>query len=163
VFFDVGANIGFWSLFLAHKFPTSKIISIEANPNTAAIFRKNVEINDYKNIELIEVGVGPERGQFDLYLNTTGNRGGDSFVSDGSRPHKISVDVERMSDLIRKSGADKIEFMKIDVEGMEEGVFSDICVETLHSPGIVALLRGHGYQIVLRARENSIFSLADAA
>lgn len=176
VFFDVGANIGFWSLFLAHKFPTSKIISIEANPNTATIFRKNVEINDYKNIELIEVGVGPERGQFDLYLNTTGNRGGDSFVSDGSRPHKISVDVERMSDLIRKSGADKIEFMKIDVEGMEEGVFSDIferlprsnwprliCVETLHSPGIVALLRGHGYQIVLRARENSIFSLADAA
>lgn len=175
VFFDVGANIGFWSLYLARRFPASKIFSIEANPNTASIFRKNVEINGYDNIELIEVGVGPERGQFDLYLNTSGNRGGDSFVSDGSRANKISVDVERLSELIKKRGIEKTEFMKIDVEGMEEGVFSDlfrnlartswprlICVETLHSPGVVAMLEAHGYRIALRARENSIFRLAGA-
>ncbi len=170
VFFDVGANIGFWSLYLSYRFPESRIFSIEANPNTAKIFKKNVEINRYKNIELIEVGVGPERGQFDLYLNTTGNRGGDSFVSDGSREHKISVDVERLSDIITERGVERIEFMKIDVEGMEEGVFSDIferlsrrswprliCVETLHSPGIAQLLREHGYRVALQARENSIF------
>lgn len=175
VFLDVGANIGFWSLYLARRFPESRIFAIEANPNTAKIFSKNVEINGYENIELIEVGVGPEPGNFDLFLNVTGNRGGDSFVSDGSRGHRISVDVERLSDLMTKRGVTSIEFMKIDVEGMEEGVFADmfgrlprtswprlICVETLHSPGIAALLSGQGYEVVLKARENSIFRCCDA-
>ena len=170
VFLDVGANIGFWSLYLAHEFTGSKIISVEANPNTARIFRKNVMLNGYDNVELIELGVGPVPGSFDLFLNTTGNRGGDSFVSDGSRSHKVSVDVRRLSDLIAERGIEEIEFMKIDVEGMEEGVFSDlferlarrvwprmICVETLHSPGVVTLLREHGYTVALKARENSIF------
>lgn len=172
VFFDVGANIGFWSLFLARQFATSRIVSIEANPKTAEILRHNVAINGYEQIEVVETGVGPDRGHFDLYLNTTGNRGGDSFVADTSRAHRIKVEVERISALIESRGITSIEFMKMDVEGMEEGVFSDIfdhlprptwprliCVETLHSPNIAALLERHGYRVVLQARENSIFRI----
>ena len=82
----------------------------------------------------------------------------------------MSVNVRRLSDLIAERSVEAIEFMKIDVEGMEEGVFSDlfghlprpvwprmICVETVHSPGVVALLQKHGYSVALEARENSIF------
>ncbi|MBY9063469.1 FkbM family methyltransferase [Sphingomonas yunnanensis] len=170
VFLDVGANIGFWSLFLARQFAGARVVAIEANPKTADILRHNVAINGYDNIEVLETGVGPERGDFDLYLNTTGNRGGDSFVADTSRAHRIKVEVERLSTLIERHGIGAIEFMKIDVEGMEEGVFTElfvhlpraawprlICVETLHSPNIAALLERHGYAAVLTARENSIF------
>jgi FkbM family methyltransferase len=146
------------------------VVAIEANPKTAEILRHNIAINSYENIEVVETGVGPNCGHFDLYLNTTGNRGGDSFVADTSRAHRIRVEVERLSTLIERRGITSIEFMKMDVEGMEEGVFGDlfahlarvtwprlICVETLHSPNIAALLERHGYTAVLRARENSIF------
>lgn len=172
VFFDVGANIGFWSLFLAKRFPQSRIIAIEANPRTAELLRRNIAFNAYPNIEVLETGVGPEIGNFDLYLNTTGNRGGDSFVPDSSRSTRISVKVRRLSDIVEERGIDSIEFMKLDVEGVEEGVLKDlfertpeavwpkfVCIETLHSPTVANLMLEHGYRREIGARENAIFVL----
>lgn len=170
VFLDVGANIGFWSLYLARHFVQSRIIAIEANPKTAELLRQNIARNTYPNVEVVETGVGPEAGQFELYLNTTGNRGGDSFIPDSTRSTRIPVQVRRLSDIIRERGVDAIEFMKMDIEGVEEGVLAElfehlseaawprfICIETVHSPAIEGLLVERGYSLELRARENAIF------
>ncbi|QYU69239.1 FkbM family methyltransferase [Leptolyngbya sp. 15MV] len=175
VFFDVGANIGFWSLYLARHFRQSRIIAIEANPKTAELLRQNIARNAYPNVEVVETGVGPEVGQFELYLNTTGNRGGDSFVPDSRRSTRIPVQVQRLSDIIRERAVEAIEFMKMDIEGVEEGVLTEmfehlpeaiwprfICVETIHSPAIEELLSDRGYSLELRARENAIFQRTPA-
>lgn len=73
MFLDVGVNIGFWSFYFVCRFFEFRIFVIEVNFNIVKIFKKNVEINGYENIELIEVGVGLEFGNFDLFLNMMGN------------------------------------------------------------------------------------------
>ena len=47
MFFDIGSNVGLWSIANIHN--TSKIISIEASPTTFEILLKNTR--DNKNIE----------------------------------------------------------------------------------------------------------------
>lgn len=69
VFIDVGANIGFWSLMFAEKFPQAKIYSIEANPSTFDLLRENIEINKFLNIYSINIGVSDKIGELPLYCN----------------------------------------------------------------------------------------------
>ena len=171
VFLDVGANIGFWSLWLAKNRPQARIIAFEANPKTADIMSHNVELNGFDNIELIGCGVGDTNSTMPLKLNVNGNRGGDSFKVEG-RDNSIPVEVRRISELIRELNVEKIDFLKIDVEGMEEPVFTDlfvhcpksvwpriVCAETIHSPGLSAMLHDAGYAEVVKGRENHVFRL----
>lgn len=171
---DVGANIGVWSLFLARHFPESKIVSIEANPATFDILTDHIELNGYTNIELHQCGVGYRPGVLPLHLNKTGNRGGDSFVHSEKRSDAIDVPIKRLSDIISADGPE-IEFMKIDIEGMELDVLRDmienldrrvwprlICIETLHSSEPIELLLQNEYVIRLRARENALLEKIQA-
>ena len=46
-FIDVGANVGYYSLFAA-KFGATKIISFEPNPVLCERFKKNIELNKFE-------------------------------------------------------------------------------------------------------------------
>lgn len=170
VFLDVGANVGFWSLFLAHHFRSSKILAVEANPRTLAILQTNISLNGFDNISAIGCGVGKEAGKFPLYLNSTGNRGGDTLSEAVRGGESIDVPVQRLSDILLRKSIDKVEFMKIDIEGMESDVFNDlrenlpesawprvICVETVFCPDLPSTLAAMGYVKRASGRENGIY------
>lgn len=52
VFVDVGAHVGRWSLRLAAK--ASRVISVEANPATAAVLRAHIALNEAANVDVVE-------------------------------------------------------------------------------------------------------------
>lgn len=170
LFLDVGANIGFWSLYLSKTFPKSRIVAVEANPRTAKLLQDNVDRNGASNIVVVPVGVGAEEGTFPLFLNETFNRGGDTLAKvDGTGP-KIDVKVARLSSILARYGGGPIEMLKIDVEGNELPVFEDIrqnmaeedwpkiiVAETLHSSEISDALGKMGYLLAGAGRENGIF------
>lgn len=171
IFLDVGANVGFWSLFLASRFKNSTIFAVEANPRTFAVLTKNISINGFDNVTAIGCGVGKECGTFPLFLNETGNRGGDTLSPDVGQGPSIEVPVRRLSDILREKQVKKIEFMKIDIEGMESAVFEDlrdnfpsaawpkvICVETVFCPDLPSILATMGYTKLASGRENSIYA-----
>ena len=58
VFWDVGANIGFYSLMLRPNF--SRIVAVEPNPETAATLRRRIQGTD--NIELLELALSNTSG-----------------------------------------------------------------------------------------------------
>lgn len=173
VFVDVGGNIGFWSLYFASMFPRSKVIVIEANPDTFNILNENILINDYLNIMSIQLGVSDEFGKFDLWCNDLGNRGADSFVSYANDNKRcIKVLVKPLLEILISAGVSKIDILKIDIEGFEMRVltrfFSEapfsiwpeyICAEISHVPEIISLLENHGYKMVLSIGENCIFEM----
>lgn len=111
IFVDVGAHVGEYTVRLAKYF--KKVIAIEANPASAEVLKKNLELNGIKNVEVINVAVGRKRGKGVLNI-----RGGSStLLSQYESPEKIEVKVVPLDELIE--GCDVI---KIDVEGYEEEV-----------------------------------------
>lgn len=80
---DFGANTGFFTLSLAHRFPDSRFVAVEANPNHARFIERVVQHFDMSNVEVIQRAVGLcelptlPRTDFMLHLNVLHHAGHD--------------------------------------------------------------------------------------
>jgi hypothetical protein len=80
---DFGANTGFFSLSLAHQFPESEFVAVEANSNHARFIRLVVEYFGMRNLDVLDraVGYGELRtlphADFLLHLNVLHHAGHD--------------------------------------------------------------------------------------
>ena len=64
VFYDLGANIGLFSLVAARLVgPAGKVVSFEPDPETAARLRRNLERNGFQNATVVEAGVWSSSGK----------------------------------------------------------------------------------------------------
>jgi FkbM family methyltransferase len=114
---DVGAKIGYY-LLLFEKYIGSegKVICIEPSVENLPELKKNIEINRFVNVKLFDVAIGMDDG-------TTGLRVGiNSGVVDlpdygqaGKNQGAYQVPLRKLDSLV----TDKIDFLKIDVEGYE--------------------------------------------
>jgi FkbM family methyltransferase len=106
---DVGAHVGLWSIPLARF--AHKVIAIEAEHETAELLRSNLIRNALTNVVVREVLLGDPRK-----LYKRGNLAaptGENYYLEGGNKQSVTLD-----SLINE----KIEFIKIDVEGMEPEV-----------------------------------------
>jgi len=118
-FIDVGANIGVVSLYASVCVGRSgKVLSYEANPDTAILLKNNIKLNNFSNITVCEYALGSQEGKGEIYPETIkNNRGGASMVKrDGQGKLKYDIDIKKLDDVI---GSDKPRMMKVDVEGWE--------------------------------------------
>lgn len=172
-FLDVGANVGFWSAYVARRWPEAEVLAVEANPDTFALLQENMALNGFGRVRALNIGAAAEDGVLPLYLNGTGNRGGDSLKAVDPGRRAVEVPVRRLSAVLAEQGVAAVEFLKIDIEGMEAEVFGElfanaperlwprmICAETSHDGEIGALLARHGYTVALACRENAIYRRA---
>ena len=53
VLLDIGAHSGHWTVRMAQQ--ASKVIAVEANPDTADLLRKNVALNGFTNVTVLPV------------------------------------------------------------------------------------------------------------
>ncbi len=172
IILDVGANIGFWSLYLAKKLNNPKIISIEANPNTFSILSKNIEINGIKSIQAVNIGVSDKTEKIPFYCNTTGNRGGDSFQEENKKP-SMHLKCKPLLNICREYSLTRINAIKFDIEGFEFKVLSKffadapncffpkiIVLETCHCnfDEINAMMLRHHYKFVKQTKYNSVYA-----
>jgi FkbM family methyltransferase len=119
VFYDLGANVGFFSLVGAALVgPEGHVYAVEPAPVTARALRSNVARNDLANVTVIEAAAGREDGSARLDL-------ADGEVSQSARLlgenqcGGLQVRVVSIDTLIRE-GASPPDVIKIDVEGAEE-------------------------------------------
>lgn len=158
---DVGAHIGFYSITFSKILKEGRVLAIEADPGNASRFKKNLALNpDITNIELVERGVSDKNEVLSLGISTTGNTSGNSFLSTSST--RVEIQCQPLLDIVLNQNCQKINFLKIDIEGFEFRVFKQffssapksifpdwILVEnnpTLVQEGnAIDLLRAHGY------------------
>jgi FkbM family methyltransferase len=111
-FVDIGACIGEYSIYFAKKYPRSKILSVEPNENNLKLFRENIKINrTEESIKIIENAISDIQNQ-NYY--TTPNDGESEVILDNNNSQKKTI---TLSSLISNENLDKIDFLKIDVEG----------------------------------------------
>lgn len=174
VFVDAGANVGYYSLALA-KSGAARVLAIEPNPPTLARLLFHIQINQFNNlITAIPTGIGPE-GESTFF--STGDLGSASLIEDKSlQSRAITIQTRPLLDLIREHGIDKIDGLKIDVEGMEDRALlpffekaptslwpSCLVIEHCHHKewdvDIISYLLKNGYRQTDQTRANTIFKL----
>ncbi len=70
VVFDVGANIGYYTLVFADLAgPQGKVFAFEPEPDNLRLLRKNVAINRYHNIQIVSKALSNRNGTAKLYLS----------------------------------------------------------------------------------------------
>jgi len=134
LYFDVGANIGKWTLSNIQKNSLLKIVAVEASPTT---FKKLVEnTSGYNQITCLDKAVSnvPESVTFyEAKYDTISTTNSDWLVDPKSRfagtPfHQISVATISLDALISKFGSPDL--IKIDVEGGEYSALLSLTQKT---------------------------------
>lgn len=129
---DVGANMGFFSLRAARAVcPGGRVFAFEPNPKTLAQLVLNARLNGLEEVIPVGVAVGEREGEARLFVPSAGNSGGASLfeewlhargiarkAEDGERA-ALSVPIVPIDLYCRQRGIDRIDFVKIDVEGSE--------------------------------------------
>lgn len=114
VFFDIGANVGIYSLFVGDTIENGEVVAFEPHPERAAMFERNAELNDLE-VDLKRVALSNETGEMDLVTDgTTRHRLASGDVNGGT-----SVNVVPGDDLVSRGEIPVPNVIKLDVEGGE--------------------------------------------
>ncbi len=128
VIFDCGGNIGMAVIFFKILYPDSKITCFEPDPNTYAVLCKNVETNKLKDVILVNAAVSDYEGEIDFFGEFYGeqpNSLGNSIIKEwGDRGYTDRIKVKSV--ILSKYITSQIDFLKLDVEGVELNVLKEL-------------------------------------
>jgi FkbM family methyltransferase len=129
VFVDVGANVGTYAMTLARRVGASgKVIAIEPHPVTHARLAFNRNASGLVQVILIAAAAGPADGE--LMIETDGDNLGASHIVSGERAgHALRVPSLRLLRVLEDTGTQRVDALKIDVEGFEDRVLTGFFAE----------------------------------
>lgn len=113
---DVGANVGALTLVMAMAAHEGRVFAIEPGPSTFNRLKNNVELNPHLRsiIQLFSIGLSDKPGK--LFWQEDPNVPGNAGLLHGSG---FQVSVETLDDFVIEHQIERLDFIKIDVEGME--------------------------------------------
>ncbi len=122
-FWDVGSNIGLYSLIVAASDPaTVRTVSFEPEPRCAARIDENRSLNGLKNMTIRQLALSSSKGSMRLAVNEEWGAGNHSLVSQnlgGQEAPSVEVAVETGDVMVAERGEAPPTIVKIDVEGAE--------------------------------------------
>ncbi|KAM0279891.1 hypothetical protein ACHAQH_004331 [Verticillium albo-atrum] len=144
---DAGANIGLYCLYIKKAYPAAQVLAFEPAPESVSILRQNLALHKISGVEVHDCALGSKTDtqtltffpntpsnatlfsdEKDKYLDLIANQVGQDIadrMSDGA--HQYPVAVKRLSHFLQSRGGDqKIDLVKIDVEGGELEVLGGI-------------------------------------
>jgi FkbM family methyltransferase len=123
VIIDAGANVGLASVFFAHRFPDARIIAIEPEAHNFALLASNVA--EYPNVVPVKAALWHTNTVLDLFdpgLGPWGYVVGRAGEMPGTwRQHTDAVTLDKV---MQTHGLDRIDLLKMDIEGSERGVLA---------------------------------------
>lgn len=121
--FDIGANIGETTLNFAKLASKGKIYSFEPVPFLFQRLKTNVELNSFQNISLNNLAVSDKQEELFFENPNNNNSSGISLNKEKSAASSI-VYSTTIDTFVSEHNIEKIDFMKIDVEGFENFVIN---------------------------------------
>jgi FkbM family methyltransferase len=140
---DIGAHIGFYTLMAARQVgSTGKVIAVECDPSNFNMLKRNVDMNNFKNVITVNSALSDVDGYVKMYLAW------DSALTTGdAKRHKqkhvracVSLRSMKVDTLLNQLGIHYVNWMKIDVEGMEMQVLRGAARTLLQSPCIKIII-----------------------
>jgi FkbM family methyltransferase len=117
---DLGAHVGYFSLlFSVLVGPAGQVCTIEPNPENLKKIRSMMEANQLQNIRVFPFAASDQAGDVQFVTESTGQMGHMATLSPENRAVSVTVRAVRMDDLARDQGIERIDLIKMDVEGAE--------------------------------------------
>ena len=115
---DLGANVGYFTCLFAQLVgETGKVYAFEPEPSNFKLLKKNVEMNNYKNVVLEEKAVSNKTHKARLFLTDNGSMDHRLYESDQKR-ESIEVDVIKLDDYFKDQEI-QFNFIKSDLQGSD--------------------------------------------
>jgi FkbM family methyltransferase len=122
---DIGAHHGFYTLLASRKVGAQgKVLAVEASPREREKLGAHLRINRCKNVQVESLALGDADGDGHLYLVGGGQTGCNSLQkSETSEPTEaVPIHIGRLDDVLRDRQIERVDFIKLDVEGAELSV-----------------------------------------
>ncbi|HNP32568.1 MAG TPA: FkbM family methyltransferase [Flavobacterium sp.] len=121
---DAGSNIGLTSVYLSRHFPNSNFITIEPDTSNFESVEYNLKANSIKNVVKIKGGLWSKNANLKLVNDFRDKKDWSIRVEET----KESGDLKAFSIpyLMKEHKLEKIDILKIDIEGSEKEVFTGI-------------------------------------
>lgn len=120
---DAGANIGLASVFFANRYPNARILSLEPEKSNYDMLVRNAA--PYPNIKPVRGALWSQTAElnvidpgFGSWGFQVGAQNGVSSVASDKSVHAFTVET-----IMRDFGVEKIDILKIDIEGSELEIF----------------------------------------
>jgi FkbM family methyltransferase len=127
---DIGANVGAFSLWLAQQCPTARVFAVEPSADNFAELARNLAGWPHQ-VSTMRLAIGGREGQ--AVISDGGRRSVDHRVEplvavpSGADSFEL-VTLQRLLELV---GADRVDLLKMDIEGAEFDVFEQVSQDTL--------------------------------
>ena len=157
---DLGAHVGFTSLFYATEYPNANIYAVEASEGNFNVLKQNAK--SFKNITTLNKAVYSSDGK--VLFSNDGLSYNTKISSDGNPIQAISVNT-----LMEMYAIDNIDLIKIDIEGTEEIILkennqwlekTDNIIIEIHSSYTISCLerdlKPFGFEIILPTPDNGL-------
>lgn len=117
---DIGANVGHHALFMSRH--ASRVFAFEPYAPVRRLLEEKLLLNEVTNVEISDIALGAENASMPFFSPPEGNLGIGSFVKDFSEVNVAAgeLEVKRLDDLTGTLGLEKLDFIKLDVEGFEK-------------------------------------------
>jgi FkbM family methyltransferase len=125
IFFDIGANIGLYTLISSNCVGDSgSVYAFEPTPITFNRLSQNIKLNDLKNVEINNIGLSNISGLSDFHISNEGYDAWNSLIrlDQIKNSDVIKISVETLDSFIENQGIKRVDLIKLDVEGWEKYV-----------------------------------------
>ncbi|MEX0896429.1 MAG: FkbM family methyltransferase [Patescibacteria group bacterium] len=135
---DVGAHIGLSTLYFKKLFPSSSIIAIEPHPTAVTLLEQNIWENGLTDVRVCAAATSPFAQPITLHedtdktwLSTTSMHERAWNAEMPTTPLSHSLESIDLASLLKEP----VDLLKMDIEGMEQAVLSQLPTTTLQNIG----------------------------
>jgi FkbM family methyltransferase len=169
-FYDIGANIGYYSLLAAMENEKIRIVGFEPATGPLFYFKENVRINSFNNIKVESIALSHKEGEIEFYeiknkkyRYLEHNLGGESNTGSKTTGRNFVLNRVKTSTLdnyVSITGERNLDLIKMDTEGTENLILENsdfvlremkpiVICETLFNtiePELERIMRTYGYE-----------------
>jgi FkbM family methyltransferase len=119
---DLGANIGMTALWLVTQAEAVRVIAVEPEESNFEMLKRNVSEDD---VVVLNAAIAGVAGSVILELSSPSGH----HIADGADPSGAPETTQVVAafhpdELVKRFALEEVDFLKVDIEGAEEAVFS---------------------------------------
>lgn len=119
VIFDIGANVGFLTVYLKMRYPQARVFCFEPDPDN---FKQLVATTrQFPDVTCFQTAVGAKNEQRAFYRSPVFHMRNSLIKVEGSE--SFEVEVISLDEAMHRAGVASIDLLKFDVEGAEVEIF----------------------------------------
>lgn len=127
---DIGGHIGSFTIQAAKIAKNGIIYTFEPFINNFNLIKKNIEVNNLKNVELYNVGILDEDKTVDFFISNANTGMHSTIPSKNSNSKILKINCLSLDKFIKDNKLKSIDLIKLDCEGAEYSILynSDLSI-----------------------------------